>query len=40
MIGQSIGLPSLVPLALDILEQNPLAEGECRPTSKVVRGES
>ena len=28
MIGQQIGLPFLVPLALDILEQNPLAEGD------------
>lgn len=28
MIGQDIGLPYLVPLALDILRDNPLAEGD------------
>lgn len=31
MIGQRIGLPHLVPLALDVLEQDPLAEGDFYP---------
>jgi CDI immunity proteins len=31
MIGQEIGLPWLVPLALEVLEQNPLAEGDYYP---------
>lgn len=31
MIGQKIGLPHLVPLALDRLEENPLTEGDYYP---------
>jgi len=31
IIGQEIGLPWLVPLALEVLEQNPLAEGDFYP---------
>ena len=31
MIGQEIGLPYLVPLALEVLEGDPLAEGDCFP---------
>jgi hypothetical protein len=31
MIGQRLGLPHLVPLALNILEHDPLAEGDCYP---------
>ena len=31
MIGQGIGLPFLIPLALDVLEGNPLAEGNYYP---------
>jgi len=31
MIGQNIGLPYLIPLALDILNDNPLAEGDYYP---------
>src|SRR5438552_1638945 len=31
MIGQRIGLPWLVPVALEVLEQDPLAEGDFYP---------
>jgi hypothetical protein len=31
LIGQGIGLPWLVPLALETLEVDPLAEGDCYP---------
>jgi hypothetical protein len=31
MLGQQIGVPFLVPLALDALEQDPLAEGDFYP---------
>src|SRR5262245_30126818 len=31
MIGQSIGLPWLIPLALEVLERDPLAEGDFYP---------
>ena len=31
MIRQGIGLPYLLPLALDVLEQNPWAEGDIYP---------
>ncbi len=31
MIGQQIGLPHLMPLALNVLENEPLAEGDCYP---------
>ena len=31
MIGQQIGLPYLVPRALDVLQVNPLAEGDFYP---------
>lgn len=31
MIGQSFSLPFLIPLALDILESDPLAEGDYYP---------
>ncbi len=31
MIGQEIGLPFLVPLALEVLEREPLAEGDFYP---------
>ena len=31
MIGQQFGLPHLLPLALEILEQNPFAEGDFFP---------
>lgn len=31
LIGQNIGLPFLMPLALEQLEQNPLAEGDFYP---------
>jgi hypothetical protein len=31
MIGQGIGLPYLIPLALDVLERAPLAEGDYYP---------
>ena len=31
MIGQKIGTQHLLPYALDRLEQNPLAEGDCYP---------
>jgi hypothetical protein len=31
MIGQRLGLPHLVPLALNILERDPLAEGDDYP---------
>lgn len=31
MIGQGIGLPHLLPLALDVLEQDPWAEGDYYP---------
>ena len=31
MIGQGIGLPWLVPIALETLERNPLAEGDLYP---------
>ena len=31
MIGQGIGLPFLIPLALDVLEGDPLAEGDYYP---------
>ena len=31
MIGQGIGLPYLVPIALDVLESNPFAKGDYYP---------
>lgn len=31
MIGQKMGLPHLIPVALDMLEQDPLAEGDYFP---------
>ena len=31
LIGQEIGLPRLIPLALDVLEREPLAEGDFYP---------
>jgi len=31
MIGQNIGIPHLLPIALNMLEANPLAEGSCYP---------
>ncbi len=31
MIGQGLGLPYLLPLALDVLEQDPWAEGDYYP---------
>lgn len=31
LLGQQIGVPVLVPLALDMLERNPLAEGHFYP---------
>src|ERR1041384_7032591 len=31
MIGQSIGLPHLLPRAVAVLEADPLAEGDCDP---------
>ncbi|HEU5092379.1 MAG TPA: contact-dependent growth inhibition system immunity protein, partial [Nitrospira sp.] len=31
MIGQSIGLEFLIPLAIEVLEQNPFAEGDYYP---------
>lgn len=31
MIGQQIGLFFLVPIALEVLEKDPLAEGDCYP---------
>lgn len=31
LIGQSVGLPHLLPLALEVLEQEPLAEGDFYP---------
>ena len=31
MIGQKVGLEYLIPIALDHLEANPLAEGDCYP---------
>jgi hypothetical protein len=31
MIGQGIGLPFLIPLAVEALEQDPLAEGDSSP---------
>ncbi|MET8168230.1 contact-dependent growth inhibition system immunity protein [Streptomyces sp. NPDC005329] len=30
LIGQDIGLPVLLPLALEVLHDNPPAEGSCR----------
>jgi hypothetical protein len=31
LIGQNIGLPYLTPIALNILENNPFAKGDCYP---------
>ena len=31
MLGQQVGVPTLVPLALDLLEANPLTEGDLYP---------
>ena len=31
LIGQGIGLPYLIPIALEFLEENPLAEGDYFP---------
>lgn len=36
LIGQSIGLPYLVPLALERLRQRPLAKGDCYPGDLLV----
>ena len=36
MIGQQIGLGFLIPLALDEIEQNPLAEGDFYPGDLLV----
>jgi hypothetical protein len=36
MIGQDIGLPWLVPLALEALERDPLAEGDFYPGDLLV----
>jgi hypothetical protein len=43
MIGQGVGLPHLMPLAVGVLEQQPLAEGDFYPgdlLSSVVGAES
>src|SRR5678816_1778838 len=42
MIGQSIGLEFLIPLAIDLLQENPFVEGDYYPgdlLSAVVKGE-
>jgi len=36
MIGQGIGLPHLVPRALNLLEREPLAEGDCYPGDLLI----
>jgi hypothetical protein len=43
MIGQKIGLLHLLPLAIKILKDDPLAEGDCYPgdlLTSVIRAES
>ena len=36
LIGQEIGVEHLMPLALEMLRENPLAEGDCYPGDLLV----